>query len=328
MATGFLAAHGHMGLGRRGGARMQMRCFDERGHATPCFEHKGHPPQDASITFHRPHGKLPISWHAAASQHGSAPAATHHAAKLPSPSFLRKLQQFAGLANLAVGFGDAASQKALNVAGVASQLYNFYGPDGVGIRSQLGAMPAPGGLGLMLLKGPLGMPGPLGPNVAWVGNQLEAAASSVNPLAVQLAGTALQDIAASNGAGSLVGATGLAGLGLGTGSAVTAVMAAGQVAQAAGQAITAVGDALQQMKLEKQARAAEKKAARIAELKKVLHIKGSKDKNAASSVVIVSDVSANAAGYSGAASAGASSVDQALLYQQQQQQQQQQMPGM
>lgn len=73
------------------------------------------------------------------------------------------------MANLAVGFGDAASQKALNVAGVASQLYNFYGPDGVGIRSQLGAMPAPGGLGLMLLKGPLGMPGPLGPNVGeWI----------------------------------------------------------------------------------------------------------------------------------------------------------------
>jgi hypothetical protein len=55
--------------------------------------------------------------------------------------------------------------KALNVASVASQLYNFYGPDGVGIRSQLGAMPAPGGLEMMMLKGPLGMPGPLGPNV-------------------------------------------------------------------------------------------------------------------------------------------------------------------
>jgi hypothetical protein len=65
---------------------------------------------------------------------------------------------------MAVGYGEAASMKALNVAGVASQLYNFYGPDGVGIRS-LGAMPAPGGLEMMLLKGPLGMPGPLGPNV-------------------------------------------------------------------------------------------------------------------------------------------------------------------
>jgi hypothetical protein len=36
----FLAAHGHGGLGRRGGARMQMRCFDSQGDATPCFEQK------------------------------------------------------------------------------------------------------------------------------------------------------------------------------------------------------------------------------------------------------------------------------------------------
>jgi hypothetical protein len=114
----------------------------------------------------RGHRDTPGAPWLSASQHHGGPTPPRRLAAPPTPSYLRRLQQFAGLTNLAVGYGKAASMKALNVAGVASQLYSFYGPDGVGIRSQLGAMPAPGGLEMLLLKGPLGMPGPpLGPNI-------------------------------------------------------------------------------------------------------------------------------------------------------------------
>jgi hypothetical protein len=152
---------------------------------------------------------------------------------------------------------------------------------------------------------------------AWVGNQLEAIVSTAKPLAVQLAGTALQDIAASAGAGSLVGTTGMTGLGFGTGAAVTAGIAAGQVAKAAGATLTAVGDVVQQIKEEKKARAAEKKAAKIAKIKQVLHIGGSKadSANAAGGAAAAAAATALPQGAGGSVVAGAQQFDPAMLYQ-------------
>jgi hypothetical protein len=71
------------------------------------------------------------------------------------------------------------------------------------------------------------------------------------------------------------------GLGLATGAAVTAGMAAGQVTKAAGQALVAAGTALQTKKLEKQAREEAKKAANVAKLKQLLHLGDSKAGKAA-----------------------------------------------
>jgi hypothetical protein len=136
---------------------------------------------------------------------------------------------------------------------------------------------------------------------AWVGNQLEALASTAKPLAVQLAGVALQD---------------MNGLGLATGAAVTAGMAAGQVTKAAGQALVAAGTALQNKKPEKQARDEAKKAANMAKLKQLLHLSDSKTGKASSSAALVSDVPLQGAGLGGSpVSAGAQNTNPALMYQ-------------
>jgi hypothetical protein len=47
-------------------------------------------------------------------------------------------------------------------AGVASQLLNFYGVEGIGMRHRLGALPAPGGLEMLALAGPASLPTPQG----------------------------------------------------------------------------------------------------------------------------------------------------------------------
>jgi hypothetical protein len=138
---------------------------------------------------------------------------------------------------------------------------------------------------------------------AWVGNQLEALASTAQPLAVQLAGIALQD---------------MNGLGLATGAAVTAGMAAGQVTQAAGQALVAAGTALQNKKLKKQAKDEARKAANMAKLKQLLHLGKSKTDKASSGAVLASDVSLapQGAGLGGApVVAGAQNMNPAMMYQ-------------
>jgi hypothetical protein len=47
-------------------------------------------------------------------------------------------------------------------AGVAAQLTNFYGVEGIGMRHRLGAIPAPGGLEMLALAGPASLPTPQG----------------------------------------------------------------------------------------------------------------------------------------------------------------------
>jgi hypothetical protein len=74
----------------------------------------------------------------------------------------RRLQQFAGTGNFLVGAAVESWQRATYAAGVAAQLLNFYGTEGVGMRHRLGALPAPGGLEMLLLAGPSSLPTPRG----------------------------------------------------------------------------------------------------------------------------------------------------------------------
>lgn len=74
----------------------------------------------------------------------------------------RQLQQFAGTGNFMVGAAVESWQRATYAAGVAAQLLNFYGTEGVGMRHRLGALPSPGGLEMLLLAGPNSLPTPRG----------------------------------------------------------------------------------------------------------------------------------------------------------------------
>jgi hypothetical protein len=61
-----------------------------------------------------------------------------------------------------VGAAVEGWQRATMAAGVASQLLNFYGVEGIGMRHRLGALPAPGGLEMLALAGPASLPTPQG----------------------------------------------------------------------------------------------------------------------------------------------------------------------
>lgn len=135
----------------------------------------------------------------------------------------RRLAQVAGMGNFLVGVAIEASQRGINAAGAASQLANFYGVEGVGMRHRFGALPAPGGMELLAIAGPKALPGPLGFTAGWLGGTVEAVAASLNPLTAATVGSVAMDAASSSGLGTLVGATGLSGLGLGSGMAATAL---------------------------------------------------------------------------------------------------------
>jgi hypothetical protein len=124
--------------------------------------HRNHPisfvyaQQVASTSLNLPRSLRKLT--AAAAAAAAAEAAAAHPATSPS----RKLQQFAGTGNFLVGAAVESWQRATMAAGVAAQLMNFYGTEGVGMRHRLGALPAPGGLEMLALAGPKALPTPQG----------------------------------------------------------------------------------------------------------------------------------------------------------------------